>query len=370
MASNVYFADLRTSVRNNLFAKIKQLLNKLELADSVRTNTMTAIKLHFGEEGNTSFIRPVFIRPVVEMVKELGGKPFVTDSNTLYVGSRSDAVAHLQTAARHGFNLTVLDAPVIIADGLRGNSSAAVRIEKKHVETAKIALEIANVEAMVVMSHFKGHELPGFGGALKNLGMGCACREGKLQQHSNISPKVTRRKCIGCGECQRWCPAGAITITEEKKAVIDPESCIGCGDCIVVCPQQAVAIRWNESIPVFQEKMVEYAYAACAGKRENVLFLNFVVQVSPACDCYPHNDQPVVPDIGILASRDPVALDQACVDLVNEAPGVAGSALGDDIDPGLDKFQQLYPKVDWRIQLQHAEDIGLGVRQYNLVSTL
>ncbi|MBN2332894.1 MAG: DUF362 domain-containing protein [Deltaproteobacteria bacterium] len=365
MAATVYIADLRTTVRENLFAKIRRLLEKLELASSVKKNTMTAVKIHFGEEGNAAFIRPIFVRPVVEMVRELGGKPFVTDSNTLYVGSRSDAVSHLQTAARHGFTPTVLDAPVIIADGLRGNSAATVAIGQRHCKTAKIALEIAHAEAMVVMSHFKGHELPGFGGALKNLGMGCSSREGKLQQHSNISPKVARRKCVGCGECVRFCPAAAISLSDDK-AGIDPARCIGCGECIVVCPQQAIAIRWNETIPVFQEKMVEYAYAACEGKRDKVLFLNFVIQVSPACDCYAHNDQPIVPDIGILASRDPVALDQACADLVNEAPGMQGSALGEHTAAGTDKFKVLYPEVDWQAQLQYAETIGLGTRAYVL----
>ncbi len=367
MAAKVYFADLRTSVRRNLFAKLRDLLARMEPETSIRKNTLTAIKVHFGEEGNAAFIRPIFLRPVVDLVRELGGKPFVTDSNTLYVGTRSDAVSHLQTAARHGFTLTVLDAPVIIADGLRGNSAATVPIGKKHFAEVKIALEIAHADAMIVMSHFKGHELPGFGGALKNLGMGCACREGKLQQHANISPKVTRKRCVGCGECVRICPAGAITLAAPgNKAVIDSEKCVGCGECIVACPQQAVAIRWNETIPAFQEKMIEYAYGAGVGKRDRLLFVNFVVQVSPACDCYAHNDLPVVPDLGLLASRDPVALDQACADLVNAAPGVPGSALGEETAAGTDKFRVLYPEIDWEIQLRYAEEIGLGSREYEL----
>ncbi|NPA25728.1 MAG: DUF362 domain-containing protein [Deltaproteobacteria bacterium] len=367
MSSKVYMADLRTTHKNNLFAKLGRLLECLGLEERIESGYLTAIKLHFGEEGNVSFIRPVLVRPVVEMLRKLEARPFVTDTNTLYVGSRSDAVGHLETAIRHGFNFPVLGAPVLIADGLKGNSVRRVEIGLKHFKEVKIAAEIHNADALVVLSHFKGHELTGFGGALKNLGMGCAGREGKLAQHSNISPKVVRKRCVGCGHCLEWCPAGAIRIDRELgKAVIDNEQCVGCGECIVVCPQKAVNIRWNETVPVFQEKMMEYAYGACHGKRERCFFINFVLQVSPACDCYGHNDMPVVADIGILASRDPVALDQACADLVVAAPGMAGSVLGEQLAPGSDKFRTVYPEIEWRSQLAYAAKIGLGSRSYEL----
>ncbi len=367
MAVSVFYADLRTRHTNNLFAKIRRLLEAVGLADGVGTGFLTAIKIHFGEEGNTSFIRPIMVRPVAEAVLEAGGKPFVTDTNTLYVGSRSDAVAHLETAARHGFNLTVCGAPVLIADGLKGNSTRSVAVGLKHFQEVKIAAEIANADALVVLSHFKGHELTGFGGALKNLGMGCAGREGKLAQHSNISPKVVRKRCVGCGRCLQWCPAGAIRLDPESgKAQIDNEACVGCGECIVVCPQKAVNIRWNESVSVFQEKMMEYAYGAWRDKKECCFFVNFVLQVSPACDCYGHNDMPIVADIGLLAANDPVALDQACADLVLAAPGLPGSVLGEDLASGRDKFRIVYPEIDWRRQLAYAEEIGLGSRSYRL----
>ena len=367
MTATVYMADLRASFKDNMFTKIGRLLEHAGLAEGVKPQSMTAIKIHFGEEGNASFIRPILVRPVVDAIHALEGKAFITDTNTLYVGSRSDAVSHLETAIRHGFNFPVINAPVLIADGLRGNSTHTVKVGLRHFQEVKIAAEIFNADAMVVLSHFKGHELPGFGGALKNLGMGCAGREGKLSQHSNISPKVTRKRCVGCGQCLSWCPAGAITLDDESgKAVIDNDLCVGCGECIVICPQKAINIRWNETIPVFQEKMVEYAYGACQGKRERCFFVNFVVQVSPACDCYGHNDMPIVADIGLLASRDPVALDQACADLVIAAPGLPGSALGSEIGAGCDKFKVLYPEVNWRPQLAYAEEIGLGSRSYVL----
>ena len=367
MTATVYMADLRTSHKNNLSVKITKLLESIGLADGVKAGFLTAIKLHFGEQGNTSFIRPVLVRPVVDLVRGLEGKPFVTDTNTLYVGSRSDAVNHLETAARHGFGWSTLNAPVLIADGLKGNSTHTVTVNLRHFQEVKIAAEIHNADAMVVLSHFKGHELTGFGGALKNLGMGCAGREGKLAQHSNLSPKVVRKRCVGCGHCLEWCPAGAIRVDAEiGKAVIDNEACIGCGECIVVCPQKAVNIRWNESVPVFQEKMMEYAYGACRDKRERCFFINFVLQVSPACDCYGHNDMPVVADLGLLAATDPVALDQACADLVVAAPGMPGSVLGDRLAPGSDKFGTVYPEIEWRSQLAYAEEIGLGSREYRL----
>ncbi|MBN2808483.1 MAG: DUF362 domain-containing protein [Deltaproteobacteria bacterium] len=367
MTATVYMADLRSSFKDNLFTKIARLLERVGLADGIQPKALTAIKLHFGEEGNASFIRPILVRPVVDAIHALQGKAFVTDTNTLYVGTRSDAVSHLETATRHGFNFPVLNAPVLIADGLRGNSTRSVKVGLRHFSEVKIAAEIYNADALVVMSHFKGHELPGFGGALKNLGMGCAGREGKLSQHANVSPKVANKRCVGCRQCLAWCPAGAISLNEESgKAVIDNDLCVGCGECIVICPQNAINIRWNETIPVFQEKMVEYAYGACHGKRERSFFINFVMQVSPACDCYGHNDMPIVADIGILASRDPVALDQACADLVIAAPGMPGSALGAEIAPGGDKFRVLYPEVDWQPQLVYAEEIGLGCRSYVL----
>ncbi|MBW2020191.1 MAG: DUF362 domain-containing protein [Deltaproteobacteria bacterium] len=366
MKSAVYFADLRTKPGENLVDKVKRLLERVDLAARIEERALVAVKLHFGEAGNTAYIRPVFIRKIVDVLKEVGGRPFLTDANTLYVGSRSDSVAHLTTAIRNGFTYAVVDAPLIIADGLRGGNETAITVNLKRFKRVYIGAEIVRADAIVSVAHFKGHELSGFGGAIKNLGMGCASRKGKLAQHSTVSPKVRRKKCEGCGECVTYCAQDAIALIDEK-ANIDSKKCVGCGECIIICPNQAIQIQWDQAIPVFLENMVEYTAGVLKGKRDSAIFLNFITQVSPACDCYANNDAPIVPDIGILSSTDPVAIDQASADLVNNAEGLKHSCLTRNFKPGEDKFRAIYPNVDWEIQLKYAEEIGLGSRTYELV---
>ncbi len=327
------------------------------------------MKIHFGESGNTAHIRPQLVRKIIDALKGLGAKPFLTDTNTLYVGSRTEAWSHLNTALDHGFSRDVTGAPSIIADGLRGNNKVMIATAGRHIKSAHIAADIHNADGLVVLTHFKGHELTGFGGALKNVGMGCAAREGKLEQHSNISPKVNKKKCVGCGECAVWCRGQAIEVTgeaEERKASINPENCVGCAECILSCPQGAIQIQWNESIPVFMEKMIEYAGAVISAKKGKALFVTFITDVSPLCDCNPFSDRPIVPGIGILAGNDPVAIDQAAVDLVNAAPGNPLSALAHALEPGGDKIKALYPEIDWKSQLSYAEKLGLGSTHYEL----
>jgi hypothetical protein len=328
---------------------------------------LVAIKLHFGERGNTAFIRPVFIRQIVDKVKAAGGKPFLTDANTLYVGTRSNSVDHLQTAIENGFAYSVVRAPLVIADGLRGGAEMAVSVNLKRFEKVYIASEIVRADALVSVAHFKCHELSGFGGTIKNLGMGCGSRKGKLAQHSTVSPKVKSKKCVGCGQCVDYCAQQAIELVDEK-ARINPKKCVGCGECIIICPNEAIQIQWDQAIPVFLENMVEYTVGVLKGKEKTSAFLNFITQVSPACDCYGHADAPIVPDIGIVASEDPVAIDQAAADLVNQAQGRTDSVLKSSISPGQDKFMDIYPNVDWRIQLDYAEKVGLGTRNYKLVA--
>lgn len=352
MQSTVWFTDLSARPGNSLIDKTGALLRAAGIRERTRRGALTAVKLHFGEKGNAAFLRPIFIRKVVEEIAAAGGKPFLTDTNTLYVGSRSNAVDHLNTAITNGFAWAVAGAPVVIADGLRGESAVRVPIEGKIFREVPIGAEIARADAMVVATHFKGHELSGFGGALKNLGMGCAARSGKLAQHSSVSPAVDPAGCTGCGTCVAHCPSGAIAVVASK-AAISPGSCIGCADCIVVCPEGTVVVDWNEASTTVQRKMVEHALGAVSGKRSSSLFLSFVTQVSPYCDCYGYNDRPVAPDVGILASQDPVAIDQACVDLVIRAAGI-------------DPFRATHPSVDWSLQLSYAEELGLGRRDYRL----
>lgn len=366
MPSTVYCIDFRASFRESLTSKLSRLIYKTGLSDVVAKRDLTAVKLHFGEKGNTAFIRPVFVGSVVSAVKEQGARPFLVDTNTLYAGTRSDTPSHLETAVKNGFAYSVVEAPLIIADGLRGLADVTVELGGKHFKSAYIGTDIHHADSLVSLSHLKGHELSGFGGTLKNLGMGCASRRGKLAMHSTVSPKVTSKKCVSCGECKKHCPADAIYFNENKKAVIDEKKCIGCGECIVVCAVGAVQIRWNQSVPVFLEGMMEYAKAVIQEKKGKALYVNFINNISPMCDCVNHSDAPIVRDIGIAASLDPVALDQASVDLVNREAAFAGSCLKTHTAAGEDKFKGLYPEVDWEIQLDYAEKLGLGKRNYSL----
>jgi uncharacterized Fe-S center protein len=365
MPSTVYHADMRTSLKENLFAKISRLLEAAGLSSRVAPGDLVAIKLHFGERGNHAFIRPVFVRRVVDDIRAAGGKPFLTDSSTLYPGERKEAVSALSCAIENGFAYAVVNAPLIMCDGLRGHTAVEVPIPGKLLKKVSIGAEIVEADALVVLSHFKCHELTGFGGALKNLGMGCSSREGKMTQHSTVAPTVTAKHCTGCGVCLKSCAHDAITLVEGK-AVIDAELCTGCSRCITACGPKAIAIQWNEASDLVMRKMAEFARGAVTGKEGKTLFLNFITQVSPACDCYGHADAPIVNDIGICASTDPVALDQACADLVNGAPGNANTALQSGHEPGGDKFRGVYPSIDWTVQLDHAEAVGLGSRSYTL----
>jgi uncharacterized Fe-S center protein len=375
MKRSVFFSDLKVESRKTLLDKLDILLDRVDLKSKIREKDLVAIKLHFGEKGNTAFVRPIFLRRIVDRVKELRGKPFLTDTNTLYTGTRGEAVSHLTTAFENGFTESVVNAPILIADGLRGNSSMKVRIDKPIFKTVPIAHALYMADALITVTHFKGHELSGFGGALKNLGMGCSSREGKLSQHSTISPQVKGKTCKGCERCLVGCAQEAISMqppkskveTQQSTALIDPKKCVGCGECILTCPSGAIQIQWNESIPIFQKKMVEHAYGAVQKKKGKTLYLNFLTQISPACDCYGYSDTPIVNDIGILSSQDPVAIDQASVDLVNREEGNRSSKLPKNWEPEGDKFRAIYPEVDWNIQLAYAEEIGLGTREYELI---
>jgi len=367
MGADVFFMDMSATSRENLPQKLERLIKAAGLDNIVEDKDLTAVKVHFGEQGNTAFIRPPYIRKVIRAIKKAGATPFLTDANTLYVGTRSDAVSHIKTAVDNGFSYSSMDgAPLIIADGLFGKSETRVQVDLKHNNEVYIGSEIINANALISVAHFKGHELSGFGGTLKNLGMGCASRRGKLDQHSNVSPKIKRKSCIGCGQCVEHCPGKAIYL-EEKKAYINKEDCIGCAECIVRCPTGSININWNQDVPVFLEKMMEYTAGVLKNKTGKALFINFITDVAPKCDCLPYTESPICNDIGVIASTDPVAIDQAAADLVNQEQALAGTLLTCNTNPGEDKFRGLYPDVDWEHQLAYAQDIGIGSRDYNLV---
>jgi len=379
MSSQVLFADLRARNNESLPAKIGRLLKAAELERAIKKGGLAAVKIHFGERGNTAFVRPVLVRPVVDAVREAGGKPFLTDSGTLYAGSRGNAVDHLATAVLNGFAYPVVGAPLIVADGLDGRDEEAVAVNLKNTREAYVASAVARAASFVSVAHFKLHEVSGFGGAIKNTGMGGASRRGKMAQHSGMAPKVDAGKCVGCGVCRDQCLYGAIRLEERspeaarpsddasKIAVVNPELCVGCGGCLHACPQQAMSIVFEKDLRLFMERMVEYAVAALKGKERRCLFVNFLVQISPACDCHPFSDAPIVPDIGVTASTDPVAVDQASVDLLNAQCPLHSSCLENAAEASSDKIKAVYPRIPWEHQLEYAEELGLGSRAYELL---
>lgn len=365
--SKVFFTNLRTTPEFNLLYKLEKLVKKAGIADIDFKDKFTAIKIHFGEPGNLAYIRPNYVGRLVSVIKELGGVPFLTDCNTLYSGRRSNAVDHLKSAEENGFNSVTCGCNVIIADGLRGTDYEEIEINLKHCKTAKIGSAIADSDIIISMNHFKGHEMTGIGGAMKNLGMGCGSRGGKLEMHSASKPEIKAESCISCGMCIRNCSQGAISFNENKKASIDYKKCIGCGQCVALCKSGAAMVNWNESAGNSSEKIVEYSYAVIKDKPN--FHINFVMDVSPNCDCWANNDKPIVSDIGILASFDPLALDKACTDMVNSAIANLGSVLDDtDYKEGEDKFSHIYPTLNYHESFDYAQKIGLGNLDYEIIN--
>ncbi|MGC8765455.1 MAG: DUF362 domain-containing protein [Brevinematia bacterium] len=362
--AKVFFTDLSTRPGKNLLDKLENLVKKAGLLNVDFEKKFTAIKIHFGEPGNLAYIRPNYAGRLVKLLKSRKAYVFLTDSNTLYKGRRSNAVDHIESAFENGFNPLSVGCPVIIADGLKGTEYQEIEINQKHCKTAKIGSAIANADIIISMNHFKGHELTGFGGAIKNLGMGSGSIGGKLEMHSNGQPKIVLEKCVGCKMCELNCAHNAIKVNN-KKAVIDYALCVGCGQCVAVCMYDAAQPRWDSRGA--QEKIAEYALAAL--KNKVGFHINFVMNVSSNCDCWSHNDIAIVPDIGILASFDPVAVDRASVDLVNSAPPIITSCIGEkyNLAENKDKFTLAQPHTDWRLGLDYAEKIGLGTQDYELI---
>lgn len=365
MASKVYWADFRADFRENLQQKLTRLMKTAGMGEIDFDNKYVAIKMHFGEPGNLAFLRPNWAKTVADFVKERGGKPFLTDCNTLYVGGRKNGLDHLDTAMLNGFNPMTTGCQVIIADGIKGNDEVEVPVEGgEYVKNAKIGRAVMDADVFISLTHFKGHESAGFGGALKNIGMGCGSRAGKMEQHNAGKPHVVQKHCVGCKLCTKICAHDAISV-QDRKAAIDHSKCVGCGRCIAVCARNAITVNFDESHTNLSRKMSEYAKAVVDGRP--CFHISLIIDVSPNCDCRAENDAAIVPNVGMFASFDPVALDMACVDAVNTQPILSGSAadIGDCHDQ--DHFHCIHPDTDWMSCLEHAEKLGLGTREYELI---
>lgn len=368
--SKVYFTDFRTHVGVSLTEKLQRLIKKAGITDIDMDGKFVAIKMHFGELGNLSYLRPNYAKAVADVVKECGGKPFLTDCNTLYPGSRKNALEHLDCANINGFNTITTGCQIIIGDGLRGTDDITVPVRNgEYCKEAYIGRAVMDADIFISLTHFKGHESTGFGGAIKNIGMGCGSRAGKMQQHNSGKPIVHDDLCRGCRRCAKECGSDAITY-ENGKAVINQDICKGCGRCIGACAFDAIENQnWNAN-EILGRKMAEYSQAVCDGRP--TFHISLVRDISPNCDCHGENDAPILPDVGIFASFDPVALDQACVDACLHATPMPNSQLSDNLaDPHWhhhhDNFLDSNPNVRWKETLEHAEKIGLGTREYELI---
>ena len=364
--SKVYFTDFHATFRENLPQKLARLIKTAGMLNEIDfTNKYAAIKIHFGELGNLSYLRPNYAKVVADLVKEGGGKPFLTDCNTLYVGSRKNALDHLDTAYENGFSPFSTGCHVLIGDGLKGTDETLVPINGEYIKEAKIGRAIMDADIFISLTHFKGHESTGFGGALKNIGMGCGSRAGKMDMHSAGKPNVTAKTCIGCKTCAKTCAHDAISFPD-KKAVIDHNRCVGCGRCIGVCPLDAVGPPYDESHDILNYKIAEYTYAVV--KDRPSFHISLVTDVSPNCDCHAENDIPIIPNVGMFASFDPVALDMACVDAVNRQPVMAGSLLEKHGSSHHDHFTDTHPDTNWKSSIEHGVKIGLGRADYELIT--
>ena len=368
--SKVYFTDFRTRVGVSLTEKLQRLIKKAGITDIDMDGKFVAIKMHFGELGNLSYLRPNYAKAVADVVKECGGKPFLTDCNTLYPCSRKNALEHLDCANINGFNTITTGCQIIIGDGLRGTDDITVPVRNgEYCKEAYIGRAVMDADIFISLTHFKGHESTGFGGAIKNIGMGCGSRAGKMHQHNSGKPIVHDDLCRGCRRCAKECGSDAITY-ENGKAVINQDICKGCGRCIGACAFDAIENQNWDANEILGRKMAEYSQAVCDGRP--TFHISLVRDISPNCDCHGENDAPILPDVGIFASFDPVALDQACVDACLHATPMPNSQLSDNLaDPHWhhhhDNFLDSNPNVRWKETLEHAEKIGLGTREYELI---
>ena len=368
--SKVYFTDFRVKIGTSQLDKLERLMRAAGIQNIDFDHKMTAIKMHFGEPGNLSFLRPNYAKRVADVVKSLGGIPFLTDCNTLYPGRRKNALEHLDSAYENGFTPLSTGCQVIIGDGLKGSDDVEVPVRNgQYVKTAKIGRAIMDADVFISLSHFKGHEQTGFGGAMKNIGMGCGSRRGKMEQHSAGKPLVDPNVCVCCRQCARQCAQDAFSY-DSGKAVIDQAKCVGCGRCIAACNFDAIYSPNDDAFEMLDRKMAEYAMAVVDGRPH--FHISLVMDISPYCDCHGENDAPILPDVGMFASFDPVALDQACADACLRQDPIPGSLLDEkmhraDFVDHHDHFINTTPEAEWESCLEHAQEIGLGSRSYELI---
>lgn len=371
--SKVYFTDFRVAVGSSgLIGKLKKLMEMAGISNIDMEGKFVAIKMHFGELGNLSFLRPNYARAVADVVKELGGHPFLTDCNTMYPGSRKNALEHLECAWENGFTPLTVGCPILIGDGLKGTDDIAVPVVGgEYVKEAYIGRAIMDADVFISLTHFKGHEMTGFGGAIKNIGMGCGSRAGKKDQHSSGKPTISAPLCRGCKRCLRECANNGLEFDPvAKKMHVNSDNCVGCGRCLGACNFDAINFVQNNAPDDLNRRMAEYAKAVVDGRPN--FHVSLVVDVSPNCDCHNENDAPILPNIGMFASFDPIALDQACADACQKAMPIANSQLGDNMrKKGFvdlrDHFKNNKPEVEWKSCLEHGEKIGLGSREYELI---
>ncbi len=371
--AKVYFTDFHTvAFGDGLPTKLKKLIHAAGIDTIDMDGKFVAIKMHFGELGNISYLRPNYARAVVDVVKELGGKPFLTDCNTMYPGSRKNALEHLECAWQNGFTPLTVGCPILIGDGLKGTDDVSVPVEGgEYVKEAKIGRAVMDADVFISLTHFKGHEMTGFGGAIKNIGMGCGSRAGKKEQHSSGKPHIKPEKCRGCKKCQKECANEGLEFDEaSKKMTVNQTNCVGCGRCLGACNFDAIAFDNDAAVELLNRRMAEYTKAVVDGRP--CFHISLVVDVSPNCDCHGENDVPILPNIGMFASFDPLALDQACADACLAAEPMPGSQLAKHLsEPGFcdhhDHFKNSTPESEWKSCLEHAEKIGLGTRKYELI---
>ena len=331
--------------------KLQAAIRAKDLFSFIQARDLVAFKTHFGEENSHGFVRPLNFKMMGALAKGRQALPFLTETATLYSGMRHQAVSHIELAQRHGFGIENTGLPIIMADGLTGDEELEVPIPGRIYQKVKIASLIVKAQALVVVSHFTGHLASGFGAALKNMGMGCASRRGKLEQHSTATPSVRKKKCTACGACVRWCPAQAITL-EENAAQIDKKLCIGCAECLTVCRFDAIGYNWSATYEQLQRKIVEHAWGVAESKKGKAIYINFLNRITKDCDCMGAYKK-VVPDVGVLIAFDPVAVDAASLDLVEKKAGKPLTAVAYD--------------VPHRVQIDYARQIGFGNPDYQLV---